>query len=92
MVQSLHSLNSSVLSSIKSNVPGKRFQRATVHALVIPLGASRGAGQLTLPVIGTVLMPLFMIKAAKSGDLFVKGMFQARFKGAEKVVLPEVKA
>jgi hypothetical protein len=63
-----------------------------MHALVVPLGASRGAGALTLPVVGTFMMPLFMIKSAKSADLFVKQLFVARFKGAEKVVLPEVKA
>lgn len=81
----------SVIADIKSTSP-KSFSRSTMHALVIPLGATRGAGALTLPLVGTVLMPLFMIKSAKSADLFVKGLFQARFKGAEKVVLPEIRA
>jgi hypothetical protein len=85
-------LTDSVLSSIKSNTPGKRFQRSTMHGLIIPLGASRGAGAMTVPIFGTFIMPLFMIKAVKSSDLFVKQLFLARFKGAEPVVIPEVKA
>lgn len=59
--------------------------------LAVPLGKTRGAASMTLPLIGTFLTPKAMV-GFKSKDLLVGMSFTSTFKGAEKVSVPDVKA
>ncbi|WVQ97105.1 hypothetical protein IAU59_004215 [Kwoniella sp. CBS 9459] len=63
----------------------KKYVRPTLAAMMIPLGPERGAGQLTLPLVGTWQAPQAMVKNAKGAKLFVEDLFYGRFKGAKKV-------
>ncbi|WVR05724.1 hypothetical protein IAU60_002748 [Kwoniella sp. DSM 27419] len=63
----------------------KKYVRGTMNALFIPLGPERGAGSLTLPLVGTWQVPQGMVKGAKGGKLFVEDTFYGRYKGQTKV-------
>lgn len=77
----------SILAAIKGTTP-KKFTRSTVHFLMIPLGSSRGAGSMTMPLLGTFLAPK-MVLGFKAKDLFIDREFNGMFQGpgARKVVL-----
>ncbi|RSH92620.1 hypothetical protein EHS25_008065 [Saitozyma podzolica] len=67
---------------------GKKYVRPTAHGMIIPLGPKEVRGHLTLPVVGTWMLPNAMGKAVKGTKLFVEDSWLPRFKGAEKVAVP----
>lgn len=56
-----------------------------IDTQVIPLGPEKGAGYITLPLVGDMSLPGFAIKGAKAEKLFVDQYFADRFKGTVKV-------
>jgi hypothetical protein len=55
-----------------------------MHALLVPLGTSRGAGAITVPYLGTFMAPK-MVMNFKAKDLFIEKGFLSLFQGAKKV-------
>lgn len=49
-----------------------------MRVMVVPLGPKNGSGFMEMPLLGEVLMPQFMVAAAKGKGLFVD-KFQGRF-------------
>ncbi|RSH85348.1 hypothetical protein EHS25_004744 [Saitozyma podzolica] len=73
-----------------SNIPGiiadvkgqatKKYVRPVPHGTMIPLGTKDARGHLTLPLVGTWMVPRGMVKAIKGTKLFVEDVWLPRFK------------
>ncbi|WWC86048.1 uncharacterized protein L201_000919 [Kwoniella dendrophila CBS 6074] len=73
-----------IANEAKGKAP-KKYARPALAAMIIPMGAEKGAGTLTFPLVGTWQVPGAMVKAAKGSKLLVEDLFYGRFKGENKV-------
>ncbi|GFZ47043.1 hypothetical protein JCM24511_04269 [Saitozyma sp. JCM 24511] len=70
-------------SGIIANVKGqatKKYVRPVPHGMMIPLGTKDARGHVTLPLVGTWMVPRGMVKAIKGTKLFVEDVWLPRFK------------
>jgi len=63
-----------------------------LYPQVVPFGNIGGAGQITVPLLGTVSLPSAAIKSSKAHGLLVEEYFVKAFTGSEKVKIAPVPA